>query len=114
MAADIDRADAQTVRRAEIDRIKKTRRAQSAAMAAIARAQPLLAYRALGYAPLVRFLLVIQMPNARDVRSVPVLLRPFDCFALRFEGGEDMIRVILNHIIVDRAALGRPFGRGST
>jgi hypothetical protein len=41
---------------------------------------------------------------------VVLTFRPIDCFSLRFEGGEHVIRVIFNHVIVDRAALGAALG----
>jgi hypothetical protein len=53
----------------------------------------------------IRFLLVIQVPDASHVRSVAVFPRPVDRFVLRFEGCEDMIRMVFDHIIVDMAPL---------
>jgi hypothetical protein len=35
-----------------------------------------------------------------------VLLGPFDCFSLPLEGGEDVVGVILNYIVIDRISLG--------
>ena len=60
---------------------------------------------ALSCAPVIGLLLVVQVPDASDVGCMAVLLRPFDCLALRLEGGKDVVRVVLDNIIIDRAAL---------
>ena len=63
---------------------------------------------------MVRVLLVIQMPDASDKRSVPLRFRPIDCFFLSFESAELVVRMIFDYIILN----GRPFraalGRAST
>jgi hypothetical protein len=55
-------------------------------------------------------LLVVQMPNASDMGAMAVLFRPPDCLVLRLEGGENVVRVILDDVIIDRGALGPPLG----
>ncbi len=45
---------------------------------------------------MIGLLLVVQVPDTRDVGGVAILLRPLDCLALRLKGGEDVVRVILN------------------
>ena len=49
--------------------------------------------RLLSCAPVIGFLFVVQVPNARDMGCMAILLRPFDSLALRPEGGEDMVGV---------------------
>jgi hypothetical protein len=62
----------------------------------------------LGYAPVISLLLVVQVPNASDMGSMAVLLRPLDGFPLRLEAGEDVVGMILDNIMVPLvAALGR-------
>jgi hypothetical protein len=63
------------------------------------------AAHALSCAPVIGLLLVVQVPDASDVGCMAVLLRPFDCLALRLEGGKDVVRVVLDNIIIDSAAL---------
>ena len=38
-------------------------------------------------APVIGFFLIVEMANTGDMRCVSVLLRPVDCFILRFERG---------------------------
>jgi hypothetical protein len=74
----------------------------------------LLSHRhASGFAPLIRLFLVVQMPDARHVRRVSVLLGPIDRFLLGFARVRGMISMIFDDIILNRAASGRPLGRGS-
>ena len=40
--------------------------------------------------------------------------RPIDCFSLRFEGAEHVVRMVFDDIIVDMSPSGRPLGRAST
>jgi hypothetical protein len=54
---------------------------------------------------MVRVLLVIQMPDASDKRSVALRFRPIDCLFLSFESAELVVRIILDYIILD----SRPF-----
>jgi hypothetical protein len=44
--------------------------------------------RGLNRAPMIGYLLIVEMANAGDVRSVTVLLRPLDCSVLCFERRE--------------------------
>jgi len=55
---------------------------------------------------MVRVLLVIQVPDASDKRSVALRFRPIDCFFLSFESAELVVRMIFDYIILN----GRPFG----
>ena len=57
--------------------------------------------RTLSRAPVISLLLVVQVPDASDVGSMAVLLRPLDCLALRLEGREDAVAVVLDYIVVD-------------
>lgn len=54
---------------------------------------------------MVRFLLVIQVSDASDERSVPLFLRPIDCFFLSFESAKHVVRMVFDYIILN----GRPF-----
>jgi hypothetical protein len=49
-----------------------------------------------------------QVPDASDMRRVPRLLRPFDCFVVGLEGLKDMVRVVFNDVILYGAALWTP------
>src|SRR5215472_12116785 len=55
-------------------------------------------------APVIRLHLVIQVPNARNQRRVPVLLRPIDCPFLRMENSKGVVGMILDHVIFDSTA----------
>ena len=67
-----------------------------------------LAVRSLSRAPVIWLFLVVQLPDASDMRGVPGLLRPFDCFVLGLEGLKDMVRVVFNNVILYKAALWPP------
>jgi hypothetical protein len=68
---------------------------------------------ALSRPPVIRRLLIIQVPDTSDKRGVALTFRPIDCFSLRFEGREYVVRMVFHDIIVDmgplRAALGACF-----
>jgi YidB-like protein len=68
--------------------------------------------RPLGCAPVISLFLIVQVPNASDVRDVSIFLRPFDRFVLSLEGGEDIVRMVFNHIVVDMSAFWPTFGPG--
>ena len=70
--------------------------------------------RSLSRAPVIWLFLVVQVPDASDMRRVPRLLRPFDCFVLGLEGLKDMVRVVFNDVILYGLPSGRPFGLAST
>jgi hypothetical protein len=55
---------------------------------------------------MVRVLLVVQVPDASNKRSVALRFRPIDCFFLSLEGAEFVVRMIFDYIILN----GRPFG----
>ena len=52
--------------------------------------------------PLIGFLLIVQMANARYVRRMAVPFSPVDCLLLRFECCQHVIRVVFNDEICDR------------
>ena len=53
---------------------------------------------------MIRLHLVIQVPDARNQRRVPVLLRPIDCPFLRMENSKGVVGMILDHVIFDSTA----------
>jgi hypothetical protein len=61
----------------------------------------------------IRPLLIIFVPDTSDKRGVALTLRPIDGLSLRFEGGEHVVGMILDDIIIDvaplRATLGARF-----
>jgi hypothetical protein len=63
---------------------------------------------------MVRLFLVVQVPHARHQRGVALALSPLDRFVLRLEGGEYVVRRILDDIVIDRITSLRPLGRAST
>jgi hypothetical protein len=52
-------------------------------------------------APVIGFLLIVEMTNAGDMRRMAVLLRPIDCLSLCFERGWYLVGVVFDHIIVN-------------
>jgi hypothetical protein len=60
--------------------------------------------------PMIGFLLIVEMTDAADKRSMIVLSRPIDCFSLSFERGKYVIAVVFDHVIIDMAALGAALG----
>jgi hypothetical protein len=60
--------------------------------------------------PVIGFLLVVQMPDASDKRGVALPFCPIDCFVLRWEGGEHVVRVVFDDIMVDTVSLGMALG----
>jgi hypothetical protein len=65
---------------------------------------------ALGRAPVVRPLLIIQVPDASDQRGVTLAFRPIDRFSLRFEGAKHVVRMVFDDIVVDMAPLRTALG----
>jgi hypothetical protein len=61
-----------------------------------------------GRPPVVRFLLVIEMPNACDKRRVSLVSRPGDRLMLQLEVGKHVVGMILDGVIVDMTALRAP------
>ena len=55
---------------------------------------------------MISLFLVVQEPDASNVGGMAVLLRPLDCLALRLEGRENAVVVVLNNIVVDGVFLG--------
>jgi len=55
--------------------------------------------------PVIRPLLIIQVPDTSDKRRMALTFRPIDGFSLRFEGPEHVVRMVLDDIIVDTAPL---------
>jgi hypothetical protein len=64
--------------------------------------------------PVIRPLLIIQVPDASNKRSVALALRPIDRFSLRFEGAKHMVRVVFDDIVVNTAPLRAALGGAST
>ncbi len=68
---------------------------------------------AFSHPPVTRLSLVIQVPDARDVRSVPLSSCPFNGIVLGLEGGEDVVCLVFGYIVGDvtsfRSALGASF-----
>jgi hypothetical protein len=58
------------------------------------------------------FLLIVEMSNAGDMRRMAVPLCPFDCLVLRFEGGECVVGMVLDHIVVNAGTYGMALGSG--
>jgi hypothetical protein len=59
---------------------------------------------------MIGFFLVVQVSDASDTRNMALAFRPVDRFVLGFESAESMIRMILDDIVLDRAALRSSFG----
>jgi len=59
----------------------------------------------IGFPPMVRDLLVIEVAYASDKGMVTVRLRPIDCFFLSFESAEHVVRMVFDYIIMN----GRSF-----
>jgi hypothetical protein len=64
----------------------------------------------LGRAPVVWFLL--EMPDPGDQRVMAFLSGPLDGFALGSERGQDVVGMVFDHIIIDRAVVGTTLGTG--
>jgi hypothetical protein len=58
---------------------------------------------------MIGLLLVVQVPDPSDTGGMAVALGPIDCFPLRFEGGENVIGMVFNDIVVDVRSLRAPF-----
>jgi hypothetical protein len=54
-------------------------------------------------------LLVIQLPHASDRGMITLPSSPIDCFALRLESLQHMVRMVLDHLILDVAAFRSAF-----
>jgi hypothetical protein len=61
-----------------------------------------------GRAPMIRVLPIDQMAHPRDVSGVVVLLRPLDCFVLRLERREHMIRVLFHDVVFAARCIPQP------
>jgi hypothetical protein len=59
---------------------------------------------------MVRFLLVVEVADAGDKRIVSLLFSPGDRVCLGLGGMQDVVGMVLNHIVVDGAVLGAAFG----
>jgi hypothetical protein len=58
---------------------------------------------------MIRYLFVVQMPDAGDERAVSVRFRPRDGFVLRFERPKNLVAVIFNDIVGNGIALRPSF-----
>jgi hypothetical protein len=56
--------------------------------------------------PMVGLFLIVEIADAGDKWVMAILFCPLDRLMLRFERGECVIRMILNHIIFNMAAFG--------
>ena len=65
--------------------------------------------RALGRSPVIRFPLVIQVPDASDKGGVAAFFCPIDRLLLGFEGAEFVVGMVFDDIIVDRTAMWSAF-----
>jgi hypothetical protein len=63
-----------------------------------------LAGDASGSSPVIRALLVVEVPNAGDKRRMPLLLGPVDGVVLRSCRVEDVTGMVLDDVILDRRA----------
>ncbi len=63
-----------------------------------------------GRPPVIRRLLIIQVPDTSDKRGMPLMSRPIDCFSLRFEGHKCVVRMVFHDIFVDMSPLGAALG----
>jgi hypothetical protein len=61
---------------------------------------------------MVRSLLVVQVPDGRNMQYGPVLLRPLDYLTLRIECGEYVIGMVVYHEVVNGIALMATFWTG--
>jgi hypothetical protein len=61
-------------------------------------------------APVIGLLLIVEMANAGDMRRMAVTLRPFYCLVLRFEGGECVVGMVFDHIVVNAGTYGMALG----
>jgi hypothetical protein len=62
--------------------------------------------------PLIRYLFIVEVSDAGDVRRMTLAFRPGDNFALRLEGLEHVVSVVLDHVIGDVVAFGPPLRTG--
>jgi len=51
--------------------------------------------------PVIGFLLIVEMPNAGDMRCMAVLLCPIDRVSLSFERGEWVVGVVFDYVVVN-------------
>jgi hypothetical protein len=68
---------------------------------------------AFGRAPVIRLLLIVQVPDASNKRGVALTFRRIDRFSLGFEGA-NVVCMVFDEIIVDMAPLRTALGRAST
>jgi hypothetical protein len=64
----------------------------------------------LGCAPMIRFRLVVQVPDPRDEWSVAILFGPVDGFVLSFKSLQNMVGMVFDDVIVDGVAFRAAFG----
>jgi hypothetical protein len=55
-------------------------------------------------------LFIVKLPHARNERTASLLFRPIDCFLLRLERAEHMIRLIFCDVVGYRLVLRPPLG----
>jgi hypothetical protein len=73
---------------------------------ALARAPTSRAETSFCRSPVVKLLLIIQVPDASDKRGVGLLFHPINRFSLRFEGAERIVHVVLHKARLDKTGQG--------
>jgi hypothetical protein len=58
----------------------------------------------------IGFRLVVLVPHAGDQGMMALLFRPIDRFLLSLEGLENVVLVILDHVVLNRRSLVAPLG----
>jgi hypothetical protein len=61
---------------------------------------------------MIGLLLVVQVPYTSYERGMTLTSGPIDCFSLRFESAEDVVRMVFDHIIIDMGSFGAALGTG--
>jgi hypothetical protein len=59
---------------------------------------------------MVGLLLIVQVPDSGNERSMPLSFRPIDRFALRPESNEHLVGVVFHDIVIDRTAIRSALG----
>ena len=59
---------------------------------------------------MIRFLFIVEVPNAGNMRDMTSTFCPSDSFLLRFKGPEDVLRMVFDNIVVNRTPLSASFG----
>jgi hypothetical protein len=73
---------------------------------------PVMTLPLLDRTPVIWALLVVQVPDASDVRRVTVCFRPIDCGFLSTKSAKQVVALRLDHVIIDAGAFGAAFRPG--